>query len=324
MNRRDSLNVLAAGLAFPLWARAQKPAKMHKVGILSTGTDPSRPVDWDPFVDAMRALGYIEGKNLVLIRAFAGGKTERLDSLVSDLVEKRVDVIVTTGMREIRALKPAAGIPAIFTVVTDPVAEGIVQSLARPGGNATGFTLTTSGLHQKYVELLTESVPSAARIAVIVSAPNPTPPMRDELEAAARIRRVDMIISRIKDGADIEPLLARLKKEGVGGLIAPLDGVTNRYRNELARAAEKVGLPAIYAVREYVLAGGLMSYGPSWPDIRRRAADYVDRILKGAKPADLPVQQPTRFELVLNLKAAKALGLTFPPTVLVRADELIQ
>ena len=310
---------------FPSLAQTLPKGKMHRVGILSVGTDPDNPVVWDPFFEGMRALGYIEGKNVIYARAFANGNFDLLDSLVKEVIEQRVDVVVLTGGREIRGLLRAkTNIPAIMTASTDPVGEGLVASLARPGGNVTGFTLATPNLHQKFLELLTETIPNAKHIAAIASAPNPTPLVRDELESAAKILRVRISIVQLKERADIEPTLTRLKNEGVGGLIAPLDGLTNRYRHDLARAAEKARLPAIYAVREYVEAGGLMSYGPSWPDIRRGAADYVDRILKGAKASELPVQQPTRLELVLNLKTAKAIGITFPQTILVRADRIIE
>ena len=326
MNRRDTLGALAAfAAALSRIAQAQVPAKLHRVGVLSVGTDQTNAGVWVPFFDGMRALGYVEGKNVEYVRAFGGGDFNRLKPLVAELVAKRVDVIVVTGTREVRGLRAATStIPAIMTATADPVGEGLVASLARPGGNVTGFTLAVPGMHQKFLELLTETVPSAKRIAAIASAPNPTSQVREELANAAKILGVDLTIAQFKERADIEPVLERLKKDRVGALVAPLDGFTNRYRHELAQVAERLRLPAIYAVREYVEAGGLMSYGPSWPDIRRRAAEYVDRILKGANPADLPVQQPTRFELVLNLKAAKALGLTFPPTITVRADAVIQ
>ena len=326
LKRRAVLaTLLSLGVTLAPFGRAQKPTTLRRVGILSVGTDPANPVVWTPFFDGMRALGYAEGKNVEYVRAFGSGQWERLDPLVKELIERRVEVIVLTGGREVRGLQKAnTTIPAVMTATTDPVGEGLVASLARPGGHVTGFTLAVPGLHQKFLELLTETVPAAKRFAAIASAPNPTPQVREELAQAAKILGVQISIAQLKERAEIEPLLERLKKEGVGGFVAPLDGFTNRYRRELAQAAEKARLPGIYAVREYVEAGGLMSYGPSWPDVRRRAAEYVDKILKGAKAADLPVQQPTRFELVLNLKAAKVLGITFPPTIMVRAEEVIK
>ena len=321
--------MLGALVAFTAaWsARAQAPlkTKIHRVGVLSVGTDPANPVMWNPLFEGMRALGYVEGQNVVYVRAFAGGKWELLDSLVKELVDQRVEVVVVTGGREVRGLQRAGTtIPAVMTASTDPVGEGLVVTLARPGGNVTGFSLVTPGMHQKFLELLKETVPGLKHVAAIASAPNPTAQVRDELEHAARILGVRIGIAQFKERTDIEPTLTRLKKDGVGGLIVPLDGFTNRYRHELARAAETLKLPAIYAVREYVEAGGLMSYGPSWPEVRRRAAEYVDRIIKGAKAAELPVQQPTRLELVVNLKTAKAMGIEFPPTIMVRVDETIK
>ena len=323
MKRRDTLNALVAfAAALPRFARAQKPAKVHRVGIFSIGADPKNPSSWNPFVEAMRQLGYVEGKNLVLVRAFGNGNFELLDPLMRELLAKRVDVIVLSGIREVRTAHNAtATLPIVMTSMnSDPVGEGLVQSLARPGGNVTGFMFLVPGIYQKYVEILTEAVPSATRIASLTSPPNPPPLVRAELEAAAKARRVHLTIAQVKDPADIRPILVRLKKEGIGGLVVPLDGFTIRHRAELARAAEHVGLPAIYASRVSVDAGGLMSYGASAPELQRAGAAYVDRILQGANPGELPVQQPTRFELVVNRKAAKAIGLTLPPTVMVRAD----
>jgi len=298
---------------------------MHRVGILSGGTDAANAGVWNPFFDGMRALGYIEGENVIYVRAFAGGKWELLDSLVKELIHQRVEVIVLTGGREVRGLQRAGTtIPAVMTASTDPVGEGLVISLARPGGNVTGFSLAIPGMHQKYLELLKEAVPGLKHVAAIASAPNPTAQVRDELDQAARILGVRVSIAQFKERTDIEPTLARLKNEGVNGLIAPIDGFTNRYRHELAAAAETLRLPGIYAVREYVEAGGLMSYGPRWAEVRQRAAEYVDRILKGAKAAELPIQQPTRFELVVNMRTAKALGIALPPTILVRVDDTIK
>jgi putative ABC transport system substrate-binding protein len=327
LKRRAALaGLLAFGAAVPPLALAQKSAREYRVGIFSIGTDPARPVAWHPLVDTLHKHGYAEGKNLVLIRAHGGGNFDLVEPLLQDLLAQRPDVIVLSGLREVHAArKKTTTIPIVMTQMpSDPVAEGLVESLARPGGNVTGFMFLIPGIYQKYVELITESVPSATRIATITSPPHPSPLVREELQAAAKIRRVHLTIAQVKDPAEIEPTLARLKKEGVGAMVAPLDGFTIRYRQELARAAANVKLPVIYSTRTHVDAGGLMSYGTSIPDLMRRGAEYVDRILKGAKPAELPVQQPTRFELVLNLKAATALGITFPPTIMVRAEEVIR
>ena len=327
MKRRDWLRAstaLVVAAAAP--ASAQKSGKLHRVGILSIGTDPANPTAWDPFVDAMRKLGYEEGRNLTFVRAFGSGNFDRLEPLMRDLVDKRVDVVVLSGIREVQTARRATTtIPIVMTQMpSDPVAEGLVQSLARPGGNITGFMFLIPGIYQKYVELLTESVPSATRIATLTSPPNPPPLVRAELEAAAKSRRAHLTIVHVKELSEIEPALARLKKDGIGGLVVPLDGFTVRYRHELAQAAEKMKLPAIYADRRHIDAGGLMSYGTSTPDLMRAGAEYVDRILKGASPAELPIQRPTRFQLVVNLNAARALGLTLPSTIMVRADEVVR
>ena len=327
MKRRDSLArliVLAATLATP--AGAQKLAKMHRVGIFSIGADPADPGAWPAFIEAMRKRGYEEGKNLMLVRAFGSGDFDRLDPLMRDLIEKRVEVIILSGIREVRSARQATTkVPIVMTQMPlDPVAEGLVQSLARPGGNITGFMFLVPGMYQKYVEILTEAVPSATRIASLTSPPNPPALVQAELEAAAKLRRVQLTIAQIKDPAEIEPTLTRLKNAGVAGLVVPLDGFMIRHRAVLARAIEKMRLPAIYAARSHVDAGGLMAYGTSTPELMRFSAEYVDRILKGANPADLPVQQPTRFELVVNLKAAKTIDLALPSTIMVRADEVLR
>jgi putative ABC transport system substrate-binding protein len=308
----------------PALAQAAPKARVYRVGIFSIGSDPARPVAWDPFVDAMRRLGYVEGKNLVLVRAHGNGNFDLLEALMRELLSKRVDIIVVSGLREAHAAKRAtATIPIVITQMpSNPVAEGLVASLTRPGGNVTGFMFLVPGIYQTYVELLTEAVPSAVRIATITSPPNPTAVVREELLSAAKSRRVQLTLAHVNDPAAIAATLARLKQDGVGGLIVPLDEFTVRYRHEFVDAVEKVRLPAIYATRSHVDAGGLMSYGTTVSDLVIRGADYVDRILRGTSPGNLPVQQPTRLKLVVNLKAAKAVGLVLPSTIMARADEV--
>jgi putative ABC transport system substrate-binding protein len=324
MNRRAFLTTMSGSLlASPLAAEAQQAGKVFTVGLVSVGTDPAQSGPWRPFLEAMRELGYVEGRNLVVKRAF--GNAERLASMVAELVEARVDVIVTTGSRETRAVQHAtASIPIVMTFVVDPVAEGLVKSLAQPGTNATGVTSLVPGLSQKYVELLKEALPAAARFGVIASPANPVPENRRELEAAAKALALSVSFLPVSGPGDFDPMLARAKRDGVTGIIATSDGVTFLHRRALVEVALKHRLPGIYWAREYVEAGGLMTYSASLTDLRRRAASYVDKILKGAKPADLPVEQPTKFELVINLKTAKALGLTIPPSLLQRADQVIE
>jgi len=234
---------------------------------------------------------------------------------------------VTTSVRETRAARQATStIPIVMTIAPDPVGAGLVKSLARPGGNVTGLTNLVPGLRQKYVELLREVLPSASRIAVIASPLNfaPESQLRRELDTAATTLGLSLSYVPVQSPDDFEAALTGARRAGAAGIIAPYDPVTLRDRRALVQLTLKHRLPGMYATREYVDDGGLMSYGANPVDLRRRAAVIVDRILKGAKPADLPVEQPTKFELVINLKTAKALGLTIPPALLGRADEVIQ
>jgi putative tryptophan/tyrosine transport system substrate-binding protein len=326
--RRIGLAVVLAG-SFVLTALApdaQQAASVYQIGLLTLGSDPTRSEFWQKFLQAMHELNYVEGRNLIVRRAFADGKADRLPGLVADLVQAKVDVIVTTSTQETAAAKRASStIPIVMTVAPDPVEQGLVASLAQPGGNVTGLTSMAPGASQKFVELLRETVPSASRFAVLATGPNAPPrEIRHELQTAARQVGVTLSFIEIKSADDLDPTLARAKKDGAGGIIAPLGAFTYAHRAKLVHLALKHRLPGIYWVRDYVEAGGLMSYGANPGDVGRRAAYFVDRILKGARPADLPVEQPTNFELVINLKTAKALGLTIPQSVLVRADELIQ
>lgn len=253
------------------------------------------------FFDGLRALGYVEGQNILIERRFAAGKSERVPAFATELVQLGVNLIVATGNRENQAAHQATTtIPVIMIVVPDPVGMGLVASLARPGGNITGLTFGASGLAEKYVELLREAVPSATRMAVVVSRQQPAA-LLEELQGAARALKVALFTPTLVRGPEeYEPIFARAKRDGVGGLIFPIDALTVLHRQLIVDLVAKYRLPAIYTLREHVEAGGLMAYGASFPDLFRRAATFADRILKGARPADLPVEQPTRFELVLN------------------------
>jgi putative ABC transport system substrate-binding protein len=309
----------------PFATGAQPVGKVHRVGIVSIASDPKQPRTWRPFLDAMRDLGYVEGHNLTVERAFANGRSEDIPGLVKELVRSRVEVVVTTGTRETVAVKQATSTtPIVMLVVPDPVGQGFVKTLARPGGTVTGLTNLVPGLVQKYVELLREVVPTASRLAVIANPPNPVPENRRELEVAAKTFGIVLSIIPVNGPNDFDEVLARAKSEGVGAILATSDAVTFLHRRRLVQAALRYRLPGIYWTREYVEEGGLMTYSADLAELRRRAATYVDKILKGAKPADLPVEQPTKFELVINLKTAKALGLTIPQSVLVRADQIIE
>ena len=326
--RRVLLTSLAGAVVVPLAAEAQPAAKIYQVGVVSNAGSPKTwRAQYASFIDGMRELHYVEGRNLILRPAFAEGKAERLPALISELVNAKVDVIVTSATVEtLTAKRATSSIPIVMWVVPDPVINGLVASLARPGGNITGLTNLVPGLAQKYVELLRETVPSARRFAVVAAAPNPRPDTRQEIEAAGRTLGVAVpIIQLASSGADdFDDILTRAKKDGADGIIAPSDAVTYLHRRRFVELALKHRLPGIYWSRDYVDAGGLMTYGASLNDLRRRAAIYVDKILKGAKPADLPVEQPTKFELVINLATAHALGLTIPPSLLLRADQVIE
>ncbi len=327
MNRRTFIVTAAGFLAAPLAGEAQQTGKVYHVGFVSLGARPTQHGMWQKLLEAMREFNYVEGQNLIVRLAFAEGKPERLPGLIAELMQAKVDVIVTTSTLEtLAARKATSTIPIVMTLVPDPVEQGLVASLARPGNNVTGLTTMAPGTSQKLVELLREAVPSASRFGVLRTGANsPFPEIRRELQVAAQQTGITLsYIEGIQGPDDFDPFLARAKKEGVGGIIAPLGAFTYRYRAPLVQAALKYRLPGIYWVRDFVEEGGLMSYGVSFGDVGRRAAYFVDRLLKGAKPADLPVEQPTKFELVINLKAARALGLTVPPSVLARADEIIQ
>ena len=304
---------------------AQPAAKTYRVGLLTIGTDPKNTSSLDPFFETMRELNYVEGRNLVVTRGYGDGKFDRLPALIDEMVKAKVDVIVTSGAREVAGLKRASvATPIVMWFVDDPVAEGFVKTLAKPGGNVTGLTYLVPGLMQKYVELLRQVVPAAAEFAVVHSPTLPRPHARKDFEAAARTLGTTISIANVSSPREYDSVLARAKQNGAAGIIAPIDGETLRQRHELARAALKHKLPGIYGDRRFVDEGGLMSYSSPLEHRLRRAAVYVDKILRGARPADLPIEQPTRFELVINMKTAKALGITIPRSLLVRADQVIE
>ena len=323
--RRLIVSTVAAAIApRPLWA--QPPAKVHHVGILSIGTDPAAPMlRWQRFMDEMRRLGYVEGRNLRITHVHGNGVGERLPDLVNTVIKAKVDVIVTTGRREIQALQRATStVPIVMTFSYDPVEEGFVKSLARPGGNITGLAYLVPGMHQKYVELLRELAPSARKFAVVGMPPNPVPKEIREYEKAASALRVAVVVAQPAKPEHFDGTLAQLKKDGAAGIVIPLDGGAIRYRSALIPLLHAHKLPAIYGDPIFVGDGGLMSYAANFDDLRGRAAIFVDRIIRGASPADLPVEQPTKFDLVINMKTAKALGIDIPQSILLRADRVIE
>jgi putative ABC transport system substrate-binding protein len=314
-------------LVAPRTAEAQQPTKVYQIGRLSPGS----PTEPDPHLEAfrqgLRELGYVEGQNLIIEYRYAEGGDDRLADLAAELVRLQVDVIVTWGSVAIRAAQHATRtIPIVMAGTNDPVGDGLLASLAHPGGNTTGFSNLTVELAGKRLELLKEAVPHIARIAVLVNPDNPpAKSLLNSLTVAARELRLHLHVVELRRAEELDAAFAAMPQEGADALIVGSDPVRMySLRGRIADLAAKSRLPAMYEWREYVAAGGLMSYGPSLPDIHRRTATYVDKILKGAKPADLPVEQPVKFDLVINLKTAKALGLTIPPTLLFQADEVIK
>ena len=323
--RRQLLLAACGVLGSYASVRAQTATRVYRIGLLSIGTRPGEPGRWQFFIDALRDLNYVEGRNLRLLHGFADGNFERLPSLVSELVDAKVDVIVATGTREIRAAQRAtATIPIVMTLAADPVKEGFVTSLARPGGNITGLASLIPGLAQKYVELLHQALPGAKRFAVVNIKPLPIPEIRRELEEAATKLGLSMIVLQAADAGDFDRVMSEARKQGAAGIIHPLDGGTSPHRPAFVQAALRHQLPGIYWDAAYVDAGGLMTYSVSIDAQYRRAAVIVDKILRGAKPADLPVELPVRVEMVLNMRTAKALGVSIPQSLLIRADRLIQ
>ena len=316
------LGALLSALSFP--AVAQQSAKIPRIGVLRAGSLP------DPFVEAfrqgLRDLGYVEGKTILIEYRYAEGKSDRLPNLAADLVRINSDVIVTADTPPTRAAMSATKeIPIIMGNVADPVAAGLVANLARPGGNVTGFSALAPQLDGKRLELLKETLPTVTRVAWVWDPGNPALTIRlKEMQAAAQALELKLQALEVRTPKELESAFEAAIREHAGALLVPAVMVSP-YRRQIVDFADKKRLPLIYDTREFVeQAGGLMSYGPDFSDLWRRAAAYVDKILKGAKPADLPVEQPTKFELVINLRAAKQIGLTIPPNVLARADRVIK
>jgi putative ABC transport system substrate-binding protein len=315
-------------LAVPLAAEAQPAGKVYRIGFLSPASpsDPRVQRFLAAFRNGLGELGYVEGQTIAIESRWAAGKYERLPGLAAELVRLKMEVIVTAAVPAIRAAKEATStIPIIMAVVVDPVATGLVASLARPGGNITGLSLMTPELVGKQLEMLKEVVPKASRVAVLWNPANPgNAPQLRAAEVAARTLGVRLQPLEARGPREIDSAFAAMSKEGASAVVVLVDVVFIDQRTRIADLAATRRLPSVYGLPEYVEAGGLMAYGPSYIANYRRAAVYVDKILKGAKPGDLPIEQPTKFELVINLKTAKALGLTIPPSLLQRADELIQ
>ena len=326
MRRREFITLLGGAVTWPsVAARAQQAAKLPTIGFLVAGTHASHGKWVTAFVQRLRELGWIEGQSIAIEYRWAEGGTERAAEIAPELVRLKVDVVVTSGTAMVVAAKQATSdIPIVFAAAGDPVGTGLVASLARPGGNVTGLSLQLTDLAAKRLELLREAVPGFGRLAILanVSGPAVMLDMR-EVEAAARTLGLEVIQLEIRRGEDIAPAFEALKGRAEA-VYAANDPLVDTHRVRISTLALAARLPTMYGSRGHVEAGGLMSYGANFPDMFRRAADIVDKILKGAKPADLPVEQPTNFELVINLKTAKALGITVSPSLLARADEVIE
>ena len=318
---------LALGLlAMPVAAAAQQPAKVHRIGFLSQGSSSGFRHFWEAFRQGLRELGYVEGRNIALESRWAEGRFERLPDLAAELARLKVDVILAGGTPSALAAKNATRtIPIVMVNVADPVRAGLVASLARPGGNITGPTLLNPELSAKRVELLKEVVPKVSRVAAFMNPASPaTPVLWEETQRAAEALGVQLQPLEVRGPNEYEGAFGAATRGRAGGLLFLDDAVMLANRTRIVTLAARSSLPGMYGFREFVDVGGLMSYGANASNSYGRAATYVDKILKGAKPADLPVEQPTRFELVINMKTAKALGLTIPQTVLIRAEHVIQ
>jgi putative ABC transport system substrate-binding protein len=313
-------------IALGLPAQAQQPKKVPRIGYLGFGAPSANPARIEAFGQGLRELGYVEGKTIFIEWRFAEGNADRLPSLAAELVRLKVDIIATNGPYSTRAAKAATvTIPIVMAAVGDPVGDGIVASLARPGGNITGLSSVAPELSGKRLELLKEIVPKLSRVAVFGSSTNPnTEQSLRELDLAAGALKVKLQHLDVLSAKDIDTGFRAAVKAHAEAVLSLGGSLINSQRRQLVELAVKTRLPAIYDSRAIVEAGGLMSYGVNNLDLDRRAATFVDKLLKGAKPADLPVEQPTKFELVINSKAAKQIGLTIPPNVLARADRVIK
>jgi len=306
-------------------ARAQQPARIPRIGFLLPASASFYSARVEAFRQQLRELGYVEGKTIVIEYRYAEGKRGRLPDLAAELVRLKVDVIVTVGGTTLAAKKASGTIPIVIASAADPVGTGLVSSLARPGGNITGLSLMTPDLDGKRSELLKEAFPKVVRVAFLWQPGGIRGNLAlTDMEAAAKALGLKLISLEVRSLDDFEGAFARAKKERAQALITTTGGLINTQQRQVLDFAAKNRLPAMYHYSEFVDAGGLMSYGPDNTDIWRRAADFVDKILKGTKPAEIPVEQPMKFEFVISLIAAKQIGVTIPPNVLVRADKVIR
>ncbi len=320
------LALLAAILAAPLLSEGQQSGRVARIGFLGGGSPAMHAPILEAFRQGMREHGYVEGQAFTIEPRYAEGRPVRLPDLAAELVRLPVDLMTTLGGPAALAAKQATStIPVVTFAAGDPVGTGLVASLARPGGNITGVTDQATELSAKRLQLLKEAVPKLSRVAVLWNSTDRAMTLRyNQVEIAARMLGVRVQPLGVREASEFDAAFSAMTRERPDALLLVTDSVTNLHRKRVLDFAAANRLPGMYEFSSFVSDGGLMSYGPSLPDMARRAAYFVDRILKGAKPADLPVEQPTRFYLVVNLKTAKALGLTIPPSVLIRADQVIQ
>jgi len=316
--------LVLSSIAAPLAVDAQRPEKLYRIGMLERTSTAINAANLEGFRQGLRELGYVEGKSFVIEYRSADGRDERFPSLAAELVRLKVDLILTRGTSAALAAKNATGtIPVVITGVGDPVGQGVVASLARPGANVTGLSTLVTEIYAKRVGLLKELVPGAVRLAALINMSNPaSPPQWKEVERATRSLGLQAQLLDVRKPEDLGPAFDGAIRQRADALVVGLETLTQANQRVIVDLAAKHRLPAIYASMEF--AGGLVVYGVNYPDQYRHAASFADRIFKGAKPADLPVEQPTKFELVINTRTAKALGLTIPPSLLLRADQVIQ
>ena len=327
MRRREFIAALGgAAVVGPHAARAQQPGKIWRIGVLDTVPATLNAANIDAFRQELRRLGYVDGTNLIIEYRSSAGRPERFPDLAAELLQLHVDLIVTRGTPAVLAAKKAtATLPIVMAAIGEPVETGMVASLAKPGGNVTGLSAFVTELTAKRVEIMREVVSGVSRIALLDNMANGSVPAQwDETKRVAAILGMQSRLYDVRKPEDIEAAFNAMAAQQTDALLVGLDSVVIANRARVVELAAKQRLPAIYASREFVESGGLLSYGPHYGDLYRRAAIYVDKIFKGAKPADLPVEQPTKLEIIINLKAARALDLTMPPTLLARADEVIE
>ena len=328
LKRREFISLLGGVAAgWPLAAYGEQTGKKFTIAVFTAGSRiaPDAPA-WVAFLDALREAGWVEGKSVAFEGRYADNRIERLPLLAEELVHLKVDVIVAVGtLAPLAANRATATIPIVMTSAGDPLGSGLVANLARPGGNVTGMSLMAPDLAGKRLELLKEVLPQLTRVAILWNAANPySASVFKETQGAGQTLGIEVLSLEVRQPEDLDRAFEATRQQRPDALVSVEDPFTNTYRKRIAEFAVANHLPSLYGIREDAAAGGLISYGANLADLWRRAAGYVDKILKGATPADLPVQQPTQFELVINLKTARALGLELPPSVLARADEVIE